>query len=70
MTLPADVARCPGVGSDSEGWREGCSDCLRRTDRTDHPRVSHMAPPAVVVFWCEFHTPERDDRTGELFGGE
>ena len=22
MTLPRDIARCPGVGSDDEGWRE------------------------------------------------
>lgn len=39
MTLPADVARCPGVG-DEEGWREGCCDCLRRTaPPIDHPHV-------------------------------
>jgi hypothetical protein len=31
MTLPADIARCPGVGSDSEGWREGCESCARRS---------------------------------------
>jgi hypothetical protein len=29
-----------------------------------------MTPPAIIAFWCEFHIPERDDRTGELFGGE
>jgi hypothetical protein len=70
MTLPADVARCPGVNLEGE-WREGCSDCLRRTaPPTDHPRVSHMAPPPIIAFWCEFHIPERDDRTGELFGDE
>ena len=54
-TIPADIARCPGVGSDSEGWRDGCDVCLRRTAApTDHPRVSHMQPPAVMVFECEF----------------
>lgn len=26
MTLPADVARCPGYQADGE-WREGCEDC-------------------------------------------
>jgi hypothetical protein len=65
MTLPADIARCPGVGSDSEGWRDGCESCARRT-ATGEP----MTPPAIIAFWCEFHIPERDDRTGELFGGE
>ena len=29
-TLPNDVARCAGVGSDEEGWREGCDDVARR----------------------------------------
>ena len=29
--LPFDIARCPGVGSDAEGWRDGCETCLRRT---------------------------------------
>jgi hypothetical protein len=65
MTLPADIARCPGVGSDSEGWREGCESCAHRT-ATGEP----MTPPAIIAFWCEFHIPERDDRTGELFGDE
>ena len=54
-TLPADEARCPGVGSDSEGWREGCDHCLRRTTPPiDHPRVAHMTPPPIIVFMCEF----------------
>jgi len=55
MTLPADYARCPGVGSDAEGWREGCETCLRRTSPPADPeRVWMMSPPAVVAFWCEF----------------
>ena len=71
MTLPADVARCPGVNLEGE-WREGCESCARRTDRTDHPRVSHMTPPPIIALWCESHIPDRDDRTGDLFeqGGE
>ncbi len=55
MTLPTDVARCPGVGSDAEGWREGCETCLRRTSPPADPeRVWMMSPPALVAFWCEY----------------
>lgn len=51
--LPADIARCPGSGSDAGGWREGCESCLRRTTPpTDHPRVPWMQPPAVIAFEC------------------
>lgn len=51
MTLPNDVARCAGVGDDAEGWREGCEDCLRRTD----PGTGYyMTPPDIIAFWCEF----------------
>lgn len=28
-TLANDIARCPGVGNDADGWRDGCEDCLR-----------------------------------------
>lgn len=53
--LPADVARCQGSGSDAEGWREGCADCLRRTCApTDHQRVSRMQPPPIIAFECEY----------------
>ena len=55
MTLPNDVARCPGVGSDAEGWREGCEDCLRRTPpNPDAMRTVWMSPPPIIAFWCEF----------------
>jgi len=55
MTLPADIARCPGAGSDAEGWREGCEHCLRRTSPpADQDRVLWMQPPAVIVFECEY----------------
>lgn len=58
MTLPNDVARCPGVGSDTEGWREGCEDCARRLDGGDN--VVHMMPPEIIVFECEFRIETRD----------
>lgn len=53
-TLPADVARCSGVEDDAGGWREGCDDCLRRTDRGHFPQTAWIAPPALVVFECEY----------------
>ena len=57
-TLPADVARCAGVGSDAEGWRDGCDDCLRRlAPPVDPERVLRILPPVMVVFWCEAHMP-------------
>jgi hypothetical protein len=53
--LPNDVARCPGVGDDVEGFREGCDDCLRRTSPPNDPmRVWMMSPPAIIVFECEY----------------
>ena len=51
--LPADDARCPGSGSDADGWRDGCEDCQRRTDRSTFPLNAWMAPPLIVVFECE-----------------
>ena len=56
MTIPNDIARCPGSGSDADGWREGCEDCMRRTSPPGNPeRVLWMAPPALITFWCESH---------------
>ena len=52
MSLPYDVARCAGVGEDGD-WRDGCSDCQRRTDRPD-ALVSMMPPPELIVFECAF----------------
>ena len=52
MKLPQDVARCPGVEHDGE-WREGCIDCLRRTDRSVFPLQVWVKPPAIIVFECE-----------------
>ncbi len=51
--LPADVARCSGFVADDGSLREGCDDCLRRTDRSYLPLVAWMAPPPIVVFECE-----------------
>ena len=56
-TLPADVARCSGVESDDGTWRDGCKDCMRRTDRSFFPQTAWMEPPPLVVFWCEAHIP-------------
>jgi hypothetical protein len=51
--LPNDVARCNGYGSDAEGWREGCENCLRRT--APRPGVySLIPPPPIIAFECEF----------------
>lgn len=53
MTLPNEIARCPGVGNDAEGWRDGCERCLRRTDPPgDGGR--EIDPPPIIVFECEF----------------
>ena len=53
MTLPNHEPRCPGVGSDAEGWREGCELCLRRlAGGGDY--VPWMTPPPIVAFECEF----------------
>ena len=57
MTLPHDIARCPGVQHDGE-WREGCDDCMRRTSPGGE-RQAWMEPPAVIAFWCEFHIEPR-----------
>jgi len=54
-TLPNDIARCDGVGSDDpeEGWRDGCETCLRRTS-TRAERSIIMEPPPIIAFECEF----------------
>ena len=63
MTLPADVSRCAGVGSDAEGWREGCEDCLRRTSPPiDHPWVSHISPPEIIVFFCPYYIEQEKEQ--------
>lgn len=55
MTLPADIARCPGAIYDDGSMREGCDDCRRRTcPPVDPERVLMMAPPPIIAFECEF----------------
>lgn len=53
MSLSYDTARCNGVGSDEDGWREGCEDCLRRTAPGNPHGQLLMEAPAIVVFVCE-----------------
>lgn len=59
MSLPFDVARCKGSGSEENGewyWREGCEDCRRR--EPGHPeRQVYMSPPAIIAFECEYRIP-------------
>ncbi len=50
--LGDDDRRCPGVQIDGE-WRDGCSDCLRRTSPPANPERVWMTPPAIIVFECE-----------------
>ena len=52
MTLPADIARCPGYEAAGE-WREGCEDCFRRTEPA-HERQVWMEPPPIIAFECEY----------------
>jgi hypothetical protein len=55
VVLDETVSRCEGVGSDEEGWREGCENCLRRTTPPVHPdRPWLMDPPEIIVFECPF----------------
>ena len=55
--LPNDIARCAGVGDEKEGFREGCEDCRRRTEKPYGQVFVHMTPPAIIVFECEFRIP-------------
>jgi hypothetical protein len=51
--LPANFVRCVAVGSFEDGeqhWREGCDDCLRRTDMGHWGWID---PPAIIAFECE-----------------
>lgn len=54
VRLADDVARCVGVGDDSDGWREGCECCARRlAGPASNGRTNFIAPPAMIVFCCE-----------------
>lgn len=52
MSLSFDKDRCEGVINDGE-WREGCEDCMRRTEPGHPERQSYRAPPEIIVFECE-----------------
>lgn len=56
--LGNDVARCMGVGSDEEGWREGCDICLRRLSPCPGDYCVNMEPPTIIVFECEYLVEE------------
>jgi hypothetical protein len=63
MKLADDVARCAGVGSDADGWRDGCDTCLRRL--CPGGRVQ-MDPPPIIVFECEYQIEDSAAVTGEV----
>lgn len=50
MTLPNDIARCPGWGDGPEDWLEECEDCQRRTAP---PGPNNIGPPQIIALWCE-----------------
>ena len=52
--LPNDIARCAGIGDDTEGWREGCEDCMRRTAESNNDVNCWIVAPAIIAFSCEF----------------
>ena len=56
-----DEARCPGVGDDVEGWREGCEHCLRRTTPPAGPWQRWLEPPQIIVFCCPYEWPAEED---------
>ena len=64
--LPADIARCPGVGyPDDEvpggiDWREGCERCLRRLAPGHSMWTPMIEPPAIIVFECEYLIEEEE----------
>lgn len=49
-----DVARCEGVGSDAEGWREGCETCLRRTSPGRKQYQAYLIPEDIIAFECVY----------------
>jgi hypothetical protein len=49
--LNDDVARC--LGSNSVYWREGCVDCLRRTEPVGSDRAVMMEPPDLIDGECK-----------------
>ena len=54
MSLSYDTARCIGVGSDEEGWREGCETCQSRTAPRRSELTWYITPPPIIAFECEY----------------
>ena len=61
MNLPNDIARCRGVGSDEEGWREECDVCLRRLAPAPVRRAVWIEPPLIITFECEYLIESTDN---------
>lgn len=57
--LPNDIARCPGIGNDKDGWHRECNDCLRRTAPVTH-WATQMSPPDTLPLQCEFRISRHD----------
>jgi hypothetical protein len=80
MSVPNDIACCPGWGDGPEDWLDECQDCLRRTAPPALQGVTPVArfalrdrdggiPPKIVVLWCESYMPPdrpEDQRLREL----
>jgi hypothetical protein len=59
-TLPNDIARCAGVGSEDDPWRERCETCLRRAS-TGGDETPWIEPPPIIEGECEyFIDPEEE----------
>lgn len=57
-----DDARCPGVGDELDGWREGCEDCLRRTTPPSGHHQQWMQPELIIVFMCPWYMEPSHDQ--------
>lgn len=59
--MPRNFDRCRGVGDDTEGWREDCADCLRRTSPpVGCGQIQWMEPEEVIVFICPWYIGPSD----------
>jgi hypothetical protein len=65
---PQVMQSCPGIGSDEDGWHDECPGCARYTAHLPASVCNPIEPPKMIVFFCPHHIPDRDDRTGDLFG--
>lgn len=62
MTLPADIARCPGIEDFHAG--DPCNDCLRRTIPPANVNQEWMDVPGSFVFTCPFYIPPEQPKNG------